>query len=183
MKRRILFENEDQALGFLLGLEYATNRSIDRGVWIVGGVEPAPEGGFQVGIEDDGLDESDADTVKDYRPKDDNLPFGGSHAPDCPYRVGGECECWRSDPEQNPELDDDDDCLGDCEACLHADECDDENVGCWCDVCGQLASDCTCTAEIGPDESMDGDHQSGLASAGFGTDEDYGDFGQDPDYD
>lgn len=25
-----------------------------------------------------------------------------------------------------------------------------------------------------PDESMDGDHQSGLASAGFGTDEDYG---------
>lgn len=26
----------------------------------------------------------------------------------------------------------------------------------------------------GPDESMDGDHESGLASAGFGTDEDYG---------
>jgi len=24
-----------------------------------------------------------------------------------------------------------------------------------------------------PDDSMDGDHQSGLASAGFGTDEDY----------
>ncbi len=27
------------------------------------------------------------------------------------------------------------------------------------------------------DESMDGDHESGLASAGFGTDEDYGYFG------
>ena len=34
----------------------------------------------------------------------DKLPFGGSHAPDCPYRLGGECQCWRSDPEQNPEL-------------------------------------------------------------------------------
>jgi len=32
------------------------------------------------------------------------LPFGGSHAPDCPYRSGGECLCWRSDPDQNPEL-------------------------------------------------------------------------------
>jgi hypothetical protein len=29
----------------------------------------------------------------------------------------------------------------------------------------------------GPDESMDGDHETALASAGFGTDEDYGDFG------
>lgn len=28
-----------------------------------------------------------------------------------------------------------------------------------------------------PDESMDGDFDSGMASAGFGTDEDYGDFG------
>ena len=27
--------------------------------------------------------------------------------------------------------------------------------------------------EYFPDESMDGDHASGLASAGFGTDEDY----------
>ncbi len=26
-------------------------------------------------------------------------------------------------------------------------------------------------------DSMDGDHESGLASAGWGTDEDYGDFG------
>jgi len=29
------------------------------------------------------------------------------------------------------------------------------------------------------DESMDGDHESGLASAGYGTDEDYGDYGGD----
>lgn len=29
------------------------------------------------------------------------------------------------------------------------------------------------------DESMDGDHASALASAGFGTDEDYGSFGGD----
>jgi hypothetical protein len=30
-----------------------------------------------------------------------------------------------------------------------------------------------------PDESMDGDHESALASAGFGTDEDYGGIGDD----
>lgn len=29
------------------------------------------------------------------------------------------------------------------------------------------------------DDSMDGDHESGLASAGFGTDEDYGYYGSD----
>lgn len=28
-------------------------------------------------------------------------------------------------------------------------------------------------------EAMDGDHESGLASAGFGTDEDYGYYGDD----
>lgn len=33
------------------------------------------------------------------------------------------------------------------------------------------------------DESMDGDHESALASAGFGTDEDYGYYGEpDDDY-
>jgi hypothetical protein len=31
------------------------------------------------------------------------------------------------------------------------------------------------------DESMDGDHESALASAGFGTDEDYGYYGGDED--
>ena len=30
-----------------------------------------------------------------------------------------------------------------------------------------------------PDESMDGDFDSGMASAGFGTDEDYGYYGED----
>ena len=30
-----------------------------------------------------------------------------------------------------------------------------------------------------PDESMDGDHDSAMASAGFGTDEDYGHIGED----
>lgn len=29
------------------------------------------------------------------------------------------------------------------------------------------------------DDSMDGDHESGLASAGWGTDEDYGCYGND----
>lgn len=33
-----------------------------------------------------------------------------------------------------------------------------------------------------PDESMDGDHESALASAGFGTDEDYGDYGAGGDF-
>lgn len=32
------------------------------------------------------------------------------------------------------------------------------------------------------DDSMDGDHESGLASAGFGTDEDYGYYGGDEDW-
>ena len=31
------------------------------------------------------------------------------------------------------------------------------------------------------DDSMDGDHESGLASAGWGTDEDYGYYGDDND--
>jgi hypothetical protein len=29
------------------------------------------------------------------------------------------------------------------------------------------------------DDSMDGDHDSAMASAGFGTDEDYGYYGED----
>ena len=32
------------------------------------------------------------------------------------------------------------------------------------------------------DDSMDGDHESGLTSAGFGTDEDYGYYGDDNDF-
>jgi len=47
----------------------------------------------------------------DNTPELDQLPFGGSHAPDCTYRLGHavECNCWRSDPKQNPELVDADD--------------------------------------------------------------------------
>jgi len=37
--------------------------------------------------------------------------------------------------------------------------------------------------EFEPDESMDGDHESALSSAGWGTDEDYGDFGSNADDD
>lgn len=32
------------------------------------------------------------------------------------------------------------------------------------------------------DEEMDGDFDSGMASAGWGTDEDYGDYGMDYDF-
>jgi hypothetical protein len=32
------------------------------------------------------------------------------------------------------------------------------------------------------DDSMDGDHESGLASAGWGTDEDYGYYGGNDEY-
>jgi hypothetical protein len=32
------------------------------------------------------------------------------------------------------------------------------------------------------DDPMDGDHESGLASAGWGTDEDYGYYGENDDY-
>ncbi len=42
--------------------------------------------------------------------------------------------------------------------------------------------DCYCGDEEDEgdcDDSMDGDHESGLASAGFGTDEDYGYYGCD----
>ena len=35
------------------------------------------------------------------------------------------------------------------------------------------------SADADGDESMDGDHDSAMASAGFGTDEDYGYYGGD----
>ena len=45
-----------------------------------------------------------------------------------------------------------------------------------CQGCGEPENCCVCD-ESGDDgdgdESMDGDHESGLASAGFGVDEDY----------
>lgn len=48
--------------------------------------------------------EEDSEEEERDTEEEDDLPYGGSHAPDCPYRVGGECLCWRSDPDQNPEL-------------------------------------------------------------------------------
>lgn len=44
-------------------------------------------------------------TGESAAPADAPEPFGGSHAPDCTYRQGhgAECNCWRSDPKQNPE--------------------------------------------------------------------------------
>ena len=47
-------------------------------------------------------------------------------------------------------------------------ECDCSDGDCGC---------CDCDAEdYEPDDSMDGDHDSAMASAGFGMDEDYGMF-------
>ncbi len=46
-----------------------------------------------------------------------------------------------------------------------------------CPICGEAKCDGGCDHgpdTDGPDDSMDGDHASALASAGFGTDEDYG---------
>lgn len=58
------------------------------------------------------------------------------------------------------------------------------------DECREACATCQCREDCEaaggdpdwddqPDESMDGDHASALASAGFGTSEDYGDFGGD----
>ena len=48
------------------------------------------------------------------------------------------------------------------------------------DLCNSCGVCMTCeTFPEDPPEDMDGDHQSGLASAGWGTDEDYGMF-EDP---
>lgn len=44
--------------------------------------------------------------------------------------------------------------------------------GSHCDFCGCHRDSCECDYPE-YDDSMDGDHQSALASAGFGTDEDY----------
>lgn len=56
-----------------------------------------------------------------------------------------------------------DDCEGDCADCEAREDC--EAAGGYPDWADQ------------PNEDMDGDHTSALASAGWGTSEDYGDFG------
>ena len=44
---------------------------------------------------------------------------------------------------------------------------------------GEFVEGWTDDREESLDESMDGDHDSAMASAGFGTDEDYGSFGNE----
>jgi len=54
------------------------------------------------------------------------------------------------------------------------DETEGDDDGC-CPECGDPDCCGECMDEDNePDDSMDGDHETGLASAGFGTDEDYG---------
>lgn len=62
-----------------------------------------------------------------------------------------------------------------CEACERpvCHDCigqEDVCSACWADYEEHGLDDC-------PGEDMDGDHESALASAGFGTDEDYGCYG------
>jgi len=47
-----------------------------------------------------------------------------------------------------------------------------------CDLCGDIC-ECEWESRSDEDDSMDGDHDSAMASAGWGTDEDYGCFGID----
>jgi len=58
------------------------------------------------------------------------------------------------------------DCDGDCADCPGREDCE---------AAGGYPDDM-------PNEDMDGDHTSALASAGWGTDEDYGDFGGGDDW-
>src|SRR5512137_1956055 len=60
-----------------------------------------------------------------------------------------------------------------CDSCLSAGDPDDDSNDIECD-CG----DCDVCGTADMDESMDGDFDSGMASAGHGTDEDYGYFGE-----
>ena len=46
----------------------------------------------------------------------------------------------------------------------------------------QMVNDWLEGMDVDCDDSMDGDAASALASAGWGTDEDYGDYGGDSDY-
>ena len=50
------------------------------------------------------------------------------------------------------------------------------------EILAGLDADYTVRMDDDIDESMDGDFDSAMASAGFGTDEDYGYFGDDGDY-
>ena len=65
-----------------------------------------------------------------------------------------------------------------CESCLNRPDPDDRD----CDRPVRFEDEEDEDFDEDPDdfdESMDGDHESGLASAGYGTDEDYGYYGQE----
>jgi hypothetical protein len=65
----------------------------------------------------------------------------------------------------------------------YEDEIEKEYDDVHCSNCGEPSEHCYCDndeidededpSEVEPDESMDGDHESALASAGFGLDESY----------
>jgi hypothetical protein len=62
----------------------------------------------------------------------------------------------------------------------------DEGEVALIDAAGNIYCSASCAEEVepdaepdGPPEDMDGDHTSALASAGWGTDEDYGYYGGD----
>jgi len=69
--------------------------------------------------------------------------------------------------------------------CGCGDDLEHFDDGDLCQGCGEPEGYCVCDQmDDGGDDSMDGDHESGLASAGFGVDEDYlpggyDDFGDD----
>ena len=65
-----------------------------------------------------------------------------------------------------------------CERCLNENRCDKELI----DVDSAECFFENVEPESAPNESMDGDFDTGMASAGFGTDEDYNaGFGTDED--
>lgn len=66
----------------------------------------------------------------------------------------------------------------------HVDDMTDEEWTDYLDTCDGTCNACGAETEDDepgdqPDESMDGDFDSGMASAGFGTDEDYGYYGDE----
>lgn len=60
-----------------------------------------------------------------------------------------------------------------CDALIWFDASEGCVVAAYCDAC----EDAHERDDREPDDSMDGDHESALASAGMGTDEDYGYYG------
>ena len=61
----------------------------------------------------------------------------------------------------------------DCEHCANWEHCNENLIDVDSPEC-EFVDD---SGEPEPDESMDGDFDSAMTSAGFGTDEDYGYFG------